>query len=88
MDNIKSWEQKYVFRAPFDDKVHFLKFYNENQFVQTGEQVFTIVQKEEKAFGQVVLPAQGSDKIKTGQGSNWQIRQLSIYGEWLYYSLD
>jgi multidrug efflux pump subunit AcrA (membrane-fusion protein) len=67
VDNIKSWEQKYLFRAPFDGKVQFLKFYNENQFVQAGEQVFTIVPKEEKAFGQVILPAQGSGKIKTGQ---------------------
>ncbi|WP_316801951.1 HlyD family secretion protein [Pedobacter nototheniae] len=67
VDNIKSWEQKYVFKAPFSGKVQFLKFYNENQFVQAGEQVFTIVPKEEKAFGQVILPAQGSGKIKTGQ---------------------
>ncbi|MDQ0965621.1 multidrug efflux pump subunit AcrA (membrane-fusion protein) [Flavobacterium sp. W4I14] len=67
VDNIKSWEQKYVFKAPFAGKVQFLKFYNENQFVQAGEPVFTIVPKEEKAFGQVILPAQGSGKIKTGQ---------------------
>ena len=67
VDNIKSWEQKYVFKAPFAGKVQFLKFYNENQFVQAGKPVFTIVPKEEKAFGQVILPAQGSGKIKTGQ---------------------
>ena len=66
-DNIKSWEQKYVFRASFDGKVQFLKFYTENQFVQSGEQVFTIVPTAAQAFGQVVLPAQGSGKIKEGQ---------------------
>lgn len=67
VDNIKSWEQKYVLRAPFDGKVQFLKFYTENQFVQSGEQVFTIVPKDEKAFGQVILPAGGSGKIRIGQ---------------------
>jgi len=67
VDNIKSWEQKYVFRASFSGKVQFLKFYNENQFVQASEEVFTIVPKEEQAFGQVILPAQGSGKIKEGQ---------------------
>ena len=66
-DNIKSWEQKYVFIAAFDGKVQFLKFYSENQFLQSGDPVFTIVPKQEKAFGQVILPAQGSGKIKTGQ---------------------
>ena len=66
-DNIKNWKQKYVFIAAFDGKVQFLKFYSENQFLQSGEPVFTIVPKQEKAFGQVILPAQGSGKIKTGQ---------------------
>lgn len=67
VDNIKSWEQKYVFKAPFAGRVQFLKFYNQNQFVQEGEQVFTVVPKEDKAFGQVILPAQGSGKVKNGQ---------------------
>jgi len=67
VDNIKSWEQKYVFKSPFTGRVQFLKFYSENQFVQTGEEVFTVVPKEEKAFGQLILPAQGSGKVKRGQ---------------------
>nr|WP_302850453.1 HlyD family efflux transporter periplasmic adaptor subunit [Pedobacter mucosus] len=64
---MKSWEQKYVFRASFDGNVQFLKFYSENQFVQSGESVFTIVPKFKNAFGQVILSARGSGKIKLGQ---------------------
>jgi len=67
IDNIKSWEQRYVFRAPFKGKVQFLKFYHENQFLQSGEQVFTIIPNDEEAIGQVVLPANGSGKVKVGQ---------------------
>jgi len=67
IDNIKSWEQKYIFRSPFSGKVQFLKFYTDDQFITSGEQVFTIVAKEEKALGQVSLPATGSGKIKAGQ---------------------
>jgi len=67
IDNIQSWEQRYVFKASFGGKVQFMKFYNENQFVQAGEPIFAIVPKEEKAFGQVFLPAHGSGKIKIGQ---------------------
>ncbi|MET4140273.1 HlyD family efflux transporter periplasmic adaptor subunit [Pedobacter sp. UYP1] len=66
-DNIKSWEQKYIFRSPFSGKVQFLKFYTDDQFITSGEPVFTIVAKEEKALGQVSLPAIGSGKIKIGQ---------------------
>lgn len=67
IDNIKAWEQKYVFKAQMSGKVQFLKFYHQDQFLQAGEEVFTIVPKEDEAFGQVILPAQGSGKIKIGQ---------------------
>jgi multidrug resistance efflux pump len=65
-DNIKLWEQKYVFKAPFDGKVEFLKFLTENQFVQAGEEIFGIVPKENTIFGQVLLPASGAGKVKLG----------------------
>lgn len=67
VDNIKSWEQKYIFKSPYKGKVQFLKFYIENQFIQNEEPVFTIVPQESAVAGQVILPAQGSGKIKTGQ---------------------
>lgn len=65
-DNFKVWEQKYVFKAPFNGKVEFLKFLSENQFLQAGEEVFGIVPKESNVFGQVLLPANGAGKVKVG----------------------
>jgi multidrug resistance efflux pump len=65
-DNIKAWEQKYVFKAPFDGKVEFLKFLTENQFVQNGEEIFGIVPQETNIFGQVLLPSLGAGKVKIG----------------------
>ncbi|MBB5635306.1 multidrug resistance efflux pump [Pedobacter cryoconitis] len=67
VDNIKSWEQKYIFKAPFGGKVQFLKFYTENQFVQSGEEIFTVIPQQGLALGQVILPAIGAGKIKSGQ---------------------
>lgn len=66
-DNIKSWEQKYVFRAPFEGKVQFLKFWTNNQFVQSGEPVFTVIPKSDRAIGQLILPIQGAGKVKKSQ---------------------
>jgi hypothetical protein len=65
-DNIKQWEQKYVFKAPFNGKVEFLKFWSNNQFVQSGEEVFTIVPEDNEIVGQVQLPAKGAGKVKIG----------------------
>jgi len=65
-DNIKQWEQKYVFKSPFNGKVEFLKFWTDDQFVQSGEEVFTIVPENSQIIGQVLLPASGAGKVKIG----------------------
>ena len=65
-DGIKSWEQRYVFKAPFNGKIDFLKFISENQYVQTGEQVFGILPTENKIFGQLLLPSTGAGKVSKG----------------------
>lgn len=66
-DNLKAWENKYVLKAPLDGKVQYLKFWVDNQFVQSGEAIFTIVPAENKVLGQMILPAQGAGKVKQGQ---------------------
>lgn len=67
IDNIKAWEQKYLLKAPFDGQIQFLKFWTDKQFVQAGEPVFTIVPGTAAPYGQVLLPALGAGKVKTGQ---------------------
>lgn len=66
-DEILSWEQKYVLKSPITGRVEFLQFWRQDQFVQAGEPIFTIVPKENKMIGQVLLPEQGSGKVKPGQ---------------------
>ncbi|TDE13381.1 HlyD family secretion protein [Dyadobacter psychrotolerans] len=67
IERIKAWKQKYLFVCPFNGRVQFLKFWNNNQFVQAGDPVFTIIPKQEKLYGQVILPAVGAGKVKIGQ---------------------
>ncbi|RQO64411.1 hemolysin D [Pedobacter sp. KBW01] len=67
VDQIKVWEQKYVFKAPYKGIVQFSDFYAENQFISLGEKVFTVIPKKENAIGQLILPALGSGKIQPGQ---------------------
>ena len=67
IDNITLWEQRYLFKAPFDGKVQFLKFWTEGQFVQAGEPVFTIIPENDELYGQVSLPAYGAGKVKVEQ---------------------
>ncbi|GHV27924.1 hypothetical protein FACS1894176_10220 [Bacteroidia bacterium] len=65
-DNLKVWEQKYVFKALIEGRVEYLKFLTDNQFVQAGEPLFGIVPKESNILGQVLLPAAGAGKVSLG----------------------
>ena len=65
LDNIKTWEEKYVFKAPMDGQVEFLQVFGENQYLQAGEEVFSVVPSRNAIFGQMLLPAAGAGKVKT-----------------------
>lgn len=65
---INSWELTYCLTSPIDGKVTFTKYWNENQHITAGENVFSIVpDKEEQLIGKAQLPIQRSGKVKTGQ---------------------
>lgn len=67
MDNIVLWEQRHLFKSPFKGRVQFLRFWTNDQYVQSGEAVFTIVPDSNGVYGQVALPAIGAGKVKIGQ---------------------
>lgn len=62
-DNLVAWENQFVFKAPFAGTLEFLNFLNENQFVQSGQEVFALVPKENKVTGKMYLPATGAGKV-------------------------
>lgn len=67
IDKINLWEKQYLIQSPLGGKVQFMKFWNDNQFVQMGEPVFSIVPENTDMMGQVSLPISGAGKVKTGQ---------------------
>lgn len=67
INKINLWEKQYLITAPIDGKVQFLKFWNQNQFVQAEEALFSIVPEQNQIFGQVLLPISGAGKVKDGQ---------------------
>lgn len=67
LDRINLWEKQYLIRTPLKGMVQFLKFWNQNQFVQIGEPLFSIVSHNTDMIGQVQLPISGAGKVKVGQ---------------------
>jgi HlyD family secretion protein len=65
---INSWELTYCIISPIQGKVTFTKYWNENQYVPQGENVFTVVPcNNTDLIGKAVLPIQRSGKVKPGQ---------------------
>lgn len=69
--SIEDWEMKYVLKSRINGTVTFLNFWNENQTVNQGDLVFTIIPSENSTYiAKLKTPAQNSGKIKKGQKVN------------------
>ncbi|CAL2103746.1 HlyD family efflux transporter periplasmic adaptor subunit [Tenacibaculum sp. 190130A14a] len=65
---IKDWERQYALTSSIDGKVSFLSYWNENQNVQQGDLIFTIIPTKSTSYiGKITAPAANSGKIKKGQ---------------------
>ncbi|MFI0428447.1 HlyD family secretion protein [Mariniflexile sp. HMF6888] len=69
--SIKEWELKYLFKSNIEGKVSFMKVWNKNQSINSGDFVFTIIPKNHSSYiCKVQAPILNSGKIKIGQDVN------------------
>lgn len=67
---ISRWKNEVVFTAPIDGKVTYMSFLENNQYVQSGKSLFTILPHDQSFYAQVNLPIQSSGKVAIGQQVN------------------
>ncbi|KAF2338933.1 HlyD family secretion protein [Flavobacterium nitrogenifigens] len=68
---IRDWELAYALKSSINGKVTFLQVWNENQTINVGDNVFSIIPDAKNSFiGKVKAPALNSGKIKVGQRVN------------------
>ncbi|WP_299679483.1 HlyD family efflux transporter periplasmic adaptor subunit [uncultured Dokdonia sp.] len=66
--SIKDWELTYALTSKLDGEVSFLDFWSENQTVNAGDVVFTVIPKDGSEYvAKLKTPAQNSGKVKVGQ---------------------
>jgi HlyD family secretion protein len=69
--SITSWEQTYLLVAPVNGSVTFTRFWSENQNVQLGEKVLTVIPAESGSLiGKISLPLEGAGKVDVGDQVN------------------
>ena len=68
---IKDWELTYTLKSSISGTVTFLQVWTENQTINAGDNVFSIIPDAKNGFiGKVKAPALNSGKIKDGQRVN------------------
>ncbi|OIV40462.1 HlyD family secretion protein [Flavobacterium johnsoniae] len=68
---IKDWELTYTLKSSVSGVVTFLQVWTENQTINSGDNVFSIIPDAKNSFiGKVKAPALNSGKIKIGQVVN------------------
>lgn len=68
---IKDWELTYTLKSSISGTVTFLQVWTENQTINAGDNVFSIIPDAKNGFiGKVKAPALNSGKIKVGQRVN------------------
>ena len=72
---IRDWENLYVLKSEIDGKVSFLNFWSNNQSVNQGDLVFTIIPDNNRNYvAKVQAAALNSGKIKVGQKVNIKLQ--------------
>lgn len=65
---INSWKLSYCLYAPIAGKVSFTTYWNENQYIPSGDTVCTILpESRSRLMGKAQLPVERSGKVKVGQ---------------------
>lgn len=64
---LAEWEHTYVFYSPINGTVSLFEFWNNNQYVDAGDTVLTIIPKTSEILGKVLMPVAGSGKVEKGQ---------------------
>lgn len=65
---IKEWEDKYVMTSSINGIVGFQEYWGVNQFVSTGDLVFTILPRNKgKLIGKLSIASQNAGKVVVGQ---------------------
>jgi multidrug resistance efflux pump len=78
--NIKEWEMKYLLTSEINGKVSFLNYWSENQTVNQGDLVFTIISSENSEYiAKLKTPAQNLGKVKIGQIVNVKLDNYPDY---------
>lgn len=74
VNQLRSWEQAFILKTPVEGNVTFTNYWSANQFVSSGNVVFTVIpDKNQNIIGKAIIPVLGAGKVKAGQKVNMKL---------------
>ena len=68
---IGQWKEKYLIESPIKGRITFTSFWNENQVINTGEVLATVIPEDpSRIIVRARVPASGLGRVKAGQEVN------------------
>jgi hypothetical protein len=67
------WKERYLQYSPVEGELEYLGFWRDNSFVQSGQELFTVIPDKNNIVGEVMIPSYGAGKVETGQTVNVKI---------------
>lgn len=68
---IKLWKEQYLLESPIDGKISFMEYWSENQNINSGDRLATIVPMDStQIIGRIIIPSSGLGKVEIGQEVN------------------
>lgn len=73
---IHAWKKQYLQISPINGQMEYLGFWRENYFVQSGQELFSILPDQNEIIGEVIVPSHGIGKVKIGQTANVKVNNF------------
>lgn len=70
------WKERYLQYSPIAGELEYLGFWRNNTFVQSGQELFTVIPDKNDIVGEVMIPSFGAGKVKAEQLANVKINNF------------
>ncbi len=70
---VSLWKERYLQYSPVEGELEYLGFWRDNSFVQSGQELFTVIPDRNNILGEVMIPSFGAGKVEAGQTANVKI---------------
>lgn len=74
INQLRSWEQAFILKTPTKGRITFTNYWSVNQFVSSGNVVFTVIPDEnQEIIGKAIIPLIGAGKVELEQRVNMKL---------------